>query len=169
MVLSVNLKMFQNLSETWNNVTANPLSNVTHQRLENSSHVLTTSSMTSPCKEELTTKDPTPESSHDAFLYIVVVLLFYAFSMVILMVKYIRRERQEAEMAHYYSEFVSRDRFKAPIFEIKRCMNKIMASSGTKLDKRAESSEEFMSCLDVSVFAESTTQDNFKSEKRLIF
>ena len=48
------------------------------------------------------------DSDLDALFYIVVVLAFYAFAMVVLMVKYIRRENQEAELAFYFDEFIQR-------------------------------------------------------------
>lgn len=88
-----------------------------------------------------------PTSSHDALLYIVVVLLFYACSMVILMVKYVRREKEEAEMAHYYSEFVARDRFKSPKYQIKQYMKSI--ANYKKEKETVDDSEDFVSCLDV--------------------
>ena len=60
----------------------------------------------------------TPEDdSVDAFLYIVVVLSFYAFAMVVLMIKYIRRENQEAELSYYFTEFIKRDKFQSPTFQ----------------------------------------------------
>ncbi|XP_023334227.1 uncharacterized protein LOC111705792 [Eurytemora carolleeae] len=43
-----------------------------------------------------------------AYLYILFVLMFYAFSIVILMVKYIRREREGHRLDSYYEEFVRR-------------------------------------------------------------
>ena len=48
-----------------------------------------------------------------AFMYIVVVLSFYAVSMVLLMIKYIKREREEALFDYYYLEFVKRESFNA--------------------------------------------------------
>ena len=56
----------------------------------------------------------------DAFLYIVVVLSFYAFAMVVLMVKYIRRENQEAELSFYFTEFIKRDKFQCPMYQNKQ-------------------------------------------------
>ncbi|RUS70542.1 hypothetical protein EGW08_021695 [Elysia chlorotica] len=64
--------------------------------------------------------------SLDALLYIVIVLLFYAFSIVILMVKYVRREREEASLRNYYHEFVSRDKFKSPQYRNKQSMRRIL-------------------------------------------
>ncbi|GFS27006.1 hypothetical protein ElyMa_005233700 [Elysia marginata] len=65
-------------------------------------------------------------SSLDALLYIVIVLLFYAFSIIILMVKYVRREREEASLRNYYHEFVSRDKFQNPQYRNKQSMRKIL-------------------------------------------
>ena len=64
--------------------------------------------------------------SLDALLYIVIVLLFYAFSIIILMVKYVRREREEASLRNYYHEFVSRDKFKSPQYRNKQSMRRIL-------------------------------------------
>lgn len=47
----------------------------------------------------------------DAFLYIIIVLSFYAISMVLLMIKYIRREEEELSLDYYYEEFVKREKF----------------------------------------------------------
>lgn len=55
--------------------------------------------------------------SNDPLFYIITVLMFYAFSIIILMVKYIRRERQEAEFDNFYYEFVSREKFQTPQFK----------------------------------------------------
>ena len=54
-----------------------------------------------------------PPSDISAFLYIVVVLSFYGLSMVLLMVKYIKRERDDAVYDHYFLEYVKRDSFNA--------------------------------------------------------
>ena len=47
----------------------------------------------------------------DALMYIIIVLMFYAISMTLLMVKYIKRERQEAVLDYYFNEFVKRENF----------------------------------------------------------
>lgn len=52
------------------------------------------------------------DDSSDAYMYILFVLTFYAFSIVVLMVKYIRREREGAKLEFYYNEFVKRDWYK---------------------------------------------------------
>ncbi|KAK6188461.1 hypothetical protein SNE40_004630 [Patella caerulea] len=69
---------------------------------------------------------PTEEKGIDALLYIIIVLMFYAFSIVILMVKYIRREREEANLRLYYREFVSRDKFHSAQFENKQYMTQVL-------------------------------------------
>ena len=38
--------------------------------------------------------------------------MFYAFSIVVLMVKYIRREREGSKLEYYYNEFVKREWYK---------------------------------------------------------
>ncbi len=50
--------------------------------------------------------------SANAWMYILFVLMFYAFSIVILMIKYIRREREGSKLEYYYNEFVKRDWYK---------------------------------------------------------
>ncbi|XP_021373492.1 uncharacterized protein LOC110463311 isoform X2 [Mizuhopecten yessoensis] len=55
----------------------------------------------------------------DAFAYIFVVLSFYAVSMVLLMIKYIRREEEEVCLDYYYTEFVKREKFQNPIYKNK--------------------------------------------------
>ena len=47
-----------------------------------------------------TTAAPTGQSELDAFLYIVVVLLVYAMIMMLLMVKYIKRENVSTHLCH---------------------------------------------------------------------
>ena len=64
--------------------------------------------------------------SLDALLYIVVVLLFYAFSIVVLMVKYIRRENKEAYLRQYFDEFVAREQFQSAQARNQICMKNIM-------------------------------------------
>ena len=51
------------------------------------------------------------QSQFDAFIYIVVVLLFYASALVILMIKYMKGERSEARLTYYFEEFVKRETF----------------------------------------------------------
>lgn len=55
--------------------------------------------------------------SLDAFMYIVVVLLFYVCSIVLLMVKFIKRENEEGQLRVYYDEFVKRDHFNSPQYQ----------------------------------------------------
>ncbi len=45
-------------------------------------------------------------------MYILFVLTFYAFSIVVLMVKYIKREREGSKLEFYYNEFVKREWYK---------------------------------------------------------
>ena len=92
-----------------------------------------------------------PTSSYDALLYIVVVLSFYACSMVILMIKYVRREKEEAQMAQYYSEFVAREQFKSPRFQVKQYMKTFADINNIKDVIRDDNSEDYISCLDVAV------------------
>ena len=47
----------------------------------------------------------------DAFLYIIVVIMFYACAIVILMIKYIQGEKNEAHYRYYYEEYVKREEF----------------------------------------------------------
>ena len=108
----------------------------------------TNTNVTHSCEAPSKTK---PTSSYDALLYIVVVLSFYACSMVILMIKYVRREKEEAQMAHYYSEFVAREQFKSPRFQVNQYM-KTFADIGNNKDViRDDNSEDYISCLDVTV------------------
>ncbi|OWF47406.1 hypothetical protein KP79_PYT08188 [Mizuhopecten yessoensis] len=76
---------------------------------------LTKDLVTSP-DVEISTARPTKDSN-DALFYIITVLLFYACSIVILMVKYIRREKQEAEFRNYFHEYVLRDQFRQPQYQ----------------------------------------------------
>ena len=54
-------------------------------------------------------QDRVLDDSANAYLYILFVLMFYAFSIVVLMIKYIKREREGSKLEYYYSEFVKRD------------------------------------------------------------
>ena len=56
-------------------------------------------------------------SDESALLYIVIVLGFYAFAMVVMMVAYVRRENQEAEISNYFTEFIKRDRFETARYQ----------------------------------------------------
>ena len=60
------------------------------------------------------------QSPFDAFLYIVVVLMFYSLSIVFLMIKYVRREQEEATLDYYYDEFVKREKFSGNYIPDKR-------------------------------------------------
>ena len=61
---------------------------------------------------ELHMGSPEPEVNINAFIYIVVVIGFYAISLVVLMIKYVRRENHEAHLQYYYIEFVKREQFR---------------------------------------------------------
>lgn len=62
--------------------------------------------------EEKSTETVGHDDSGNAYLYILFVLTFYACSIVVLMVKYIRREREGSKLEYYYNEFVKRDWYK---------------------------------------------------------
>ena len=59
-----------------------------------------------------------------------VVLLFYAFSIVVLMVKYIRRENKEAYLRQYFDEFVAREQFQSAQARNQMCLKNIMERRG---------------------------------------
>jgi hypothetical protein len=63
------------------------------------------------CAATNSTSQAREDRDFDAFLYIIIVLVFYAISMVLLMVKYIRREERDAALDFYYVEFVKREKF----------------------------------------------------------
>ena len=76
----------------------------------------------------------TNTANTDALLYIVVVLGFYALAMVVLMVKYVRRENQESELTYYFSEFIKRDSFNCAKYQNQRsvkAMKEALASRRT--------------------------------------
>ena len=78
------------------------------------------SSSTATLDAPLTSSSPTPAAAtsedSSALMYIVVVLLFYAVCMTLLMVKYVKREREEALLNYYFNEFVKRDTFNSKKF-----------------------------------------------------
>ena len=130
-------------------------SNVTIPLQSNHDNVVQRSNCGGNVTEEL---EHDPFRSHDALLYIVVVLLFYAFSMVILMIKYIRRERAEAEMATYYAEYVSREKFKTPQYELQSYMKKLNFDRFTLVTPEVATDDEadFISCNSVPFTIEMT-------------
>ena len=65
-----------------------------------------------------TTVEPQSRSEFDAFLYIVIVLCFYAMCIVMLMVKYIKRENEEAEWDKMFTDFVKREQYIKPYQQI---------------------------------------------------
>jgi hypothetical protein len=48
----------------------------------------------------------------NAVVYIVIVLLLYATALVVIMVRYLKRERDESRLSHLYHEFVRLDMFR---------------------------------------------------------
>lgn len=58
------------------------------------------------------------------FLYIIVVLCFYGLSMVLLMVKYVRREEEEVSLDFYYTEYVKREQFNCARYQNKLLLEK---------------------------------------------
>ena len=64
------------------------------------------------------TAEPETRSEFDAFLYIVIVLCFYAMCIVMLMVKYIKRENEEAEWDKMFTDFVKREQYIKPCQQI---------------------------------------------------
>ena len=84
-----------------------------------------------------TTAEPTTESSLTtakgkgahfgdlgAFCYIIIVLSFYAISIVLLMIKYIRREQEETWLDYYYAEYVKRTWFRRPEVQNRMAMKR---------------------------------------------
>ncbi len=69
---------------------------------------------------------PYENSDFDAFLYIVVVLSCYALSMVLLMIKYIKRENEEAEWHEIYMDYVKRDEYSKPYQQIDQRTDKML-------------------------------------------
>lgn len=51
-------------------------------------------------------------SQSNAVVYIVVVLLLYATALVVIMVRYLKRERDESRLSYLYHEFVRLDLFR---------------------------------------------------------
>ncbi|CAH1247615.1 Hypp7963 [Branchiostoma lanceolatum] len=72
----------------------------------------------------------------NAFIYIIVVLLFYVVSLSILMVQYVRGEKEDIDLMHYYENFVKResfqDRFRVRDFTRDRKGNRIIARDWEK-------------------------------------
>eukprot|EP00058_Branchiostoma_floridae_P017600 XP_002603089.1 hypothetical protein BRAFLDRAFT_63278 [Branchiostoma floridae] len=72
----------------------------------------------------------------NAFIYIIVVLLFYVVSLSILMVQYVRGEKEDIDLIQYYENFVKResfqDRFRVRDFTRDRKGNRIIARDWEK-------------------------------------
>ena len=75
------------------------------------------------------------------------------------MIKYVRREKEEAQMAQYYSEFVAREQFKSPRFQVKQYMKTYADINNIKDVIRDDNSEDFISCLDVTVADDKLSSD----------
>ena len=85
----------------------------------NESEVLAACNCPSHGNVATTTIKAEPETSEfDAFLYIVIVLCFYAMCIVMLMVKYIKRENEEAEWDKMFTDFVKREQYIKPYQQI---------------------------------------------------
>lgn len=98
-----------------------------------------------PCSDAFSSQTPAAAKlpgSLDALLYIVIVLMFYAFSIAILMVKYIRREREEANLRNYYHEFVSRDKFRSAQYKNAQFMKRIFGKGAPKENHTLSTVEE---------------------------
>ena len=52
------------------------------------------------------------EDNSNAYIYILFVLTFYALSIIVLMVKYIRTENEGNKLEFYYNEFIKREWYK---------------------------------------------------------
>jgi hypothetical protein len=71
-----------------------------------------------------TTLKPEEEVEVQAFLYIVVVIGFYAISIVFLLIKYARRDDEEKNSKYHYSEFVNREKFQTAQYKNKIAVEK---------------------------------------------
>ena len=91
-----------------------PSSGHDYVTLDNSSPTATLDDTSMTSSSLTSTADMSEDSS--ALMYIVVVLLFYAVCMTLLMVKYVKREREEALLNYYFNEFVKRDTFNSKKF-----------------------------------------------------
>lgn len=90
----------------------------------------------------------------DAFFYIIVVLSFYAISIVLLMIKYIRREQEETSLDYYYTEYVKRTWFQRPDVQNRMAM----ARQGKLLEKMMQREEATSGC-EHGVFEQKTLRE----------
>lgn len=90
----------------------------------------------------------------DAFFYIIVVLSFYAISLVLLMIKYIRREQEETSLDYYYTEYVKPTWFQRPDVQNRMAM----ARQGKLLEKMMQREEATSGC-DHGVFEQKTLRE----------
>ncbi|XP_063426753.1 uncharacterized protein LOC134710341 [Mytilus trossulus] len=75
--------------------------------------------------ENTTASNSVDDGAYDGrFLYIIVVLCFYGLSMVLLMVKYVRREEEEVSLDFYYTEYVKREQFNCARYQNKLLLEK---------------------------------------------
>ncbi|XP_077981474.1 uncharacterized protein LOC144436537 [Glandiceps talaboti] len=63
-----------------------------------------------PNRTSTITTQPNAETD-EALLYIVAVLLFYAFSLTLLLIKYIKSENEDMKLSYLYEAFVKREDF----------------------------------------------------------
>ena len=75
-------------------------------------------------QEAVLNRTPVDQRQLNAFWYIIIVLSFYAISMVLLMIKYIRREEEEVSLDHYYAEFVKREQFQSATIKNKLALQR---------------------------------------------
>ena len=71
----------------------------------------------SKCDENEEIESGSRPTEMDAFLYIVVVLGFYASSIVLLLIKYSRKDDEEKFLNNQFSEFVKRDKFQSTTYQ----------------------------------------------------
>lgn len=129
----------------------------------NSASTNTTANCSCPCPaDDITTSSNA--YSYDALLYIIVVLSFYAMSMVLLMIKYIRREEEEISLDFYYTEFVKREKFRTANFKNSLALQKV--SNVDMLEKMANSKTDARDLrpFDGALFSEEETKVSVVTE-----
>lgn len=85
------------------------------------------------CGTDATTISVQPDDkvNIEAFFYIVVVLTFYATSIVLLLIKYARNDDEEVNLKYQYSEFVKRERFQTAQYKNMMALQKTKAVLNT--------------------------------------
>lgn len=101
--------------------------------------------------------------ANDPLFYIITVLMFYAFSIIILMIKYIRRERQEAEFDNYYYEFVTREKFQTPQFKNAQHLSSFLKNIQYKKLSSCERQEAIDNCPTLDTIVDNDRFDNNES------